>query len=78
MAGTTATFSVVFSAVPKLVGSALASEVVVVPLPPTLTLTLPPPPEEEQPAASPATAVSAAVHAAARPHIRLPVTGTPH
>ena len=29
-------------------------------------------------AASPATAVSAAAHAAVRPHVRLPVTGTPH
>jgi hypothetical protein len=77
MAGTTATFSVVFSGAPKLVGSALAIEVVLVPLAPPLA----PPlalPAEEQPAASPATAVSAAAHAAVRHHIRLPVTGTPH
>jgi len=71
MAGTTATFSVVFSAGPKLVGSVLAIDVVAVPLPAPL-------PAEEQPAASPATAVSAAAHAAVRFHFRLPVTGTPH
>jgi hypothetical protein len=72
MAGTTATFSVVFSGAPKLVGSALAIEAVVVPVAPPLAE------EEEQPAASPATAVSAAAHAAVRHQIRLPGTGTPH
>jgi hypothetical protein len=70
MAGTTATFRVDFSGAPKLVGSPLASEVVVTPL----LL----PPDEEQPAANPATAVSAAAHAVARFHLRLPVTKAPH
>ena len=70
MAGTTATFSVVFSGGPKLVGSPPAADVAAVPLPLAL-------PAEEQPAASPATAVSAAAHAAARLHLCLPVTRTP-
>jgi Flp pilus assembly protein CpaB len=67
MAGTTPTFSVVFSGGPKLVGRVLVSEALAVELLP----------EDEQPAASAATAASAAAHAAVRLQLRMPVNGNP-
>src|ERR1700751_4576175 len=64
MAGTTPTFSVVFSAAPKSVGRVRSSAV-----PPTAVELE----EDEQPAASAATVVNAATDAVARPHLRMPV-----
>ena len=64
MAGTTPTFSVVFSGAPKFVGRVRSSAV------PPATVELE---EDEQPAVSAATVVNAAAHAAVRPHLRLPV-----
>src|ERR1700734_3306842 len=60
MAGTTPTFSTVFSAGPKFVGRGFSSAM--------------PPIADEEPAASAATAVSTVAHAAVRPHLRMPVT----
>jgi hypothetical protein len=67
MAGTTPTFSVVFSGGPKLVGRVLVSEALAVELLP----------EDEQPAASAATAASAVAHAAVRLQLRMPVKWKP-
>src|ERR1700742_4006708 len=60
MAGTTPTFSVVFSAGPKFVGRLLTM------------VSAPLPPPEEQPAASAATVVIAAATAAVRLHLPMP------
>ena len=68
MAGTTPTFSVVFSGGPKFVGRELA---VGLPSPADAE-------ESEQPAVSPATAVSATAPAAVRRSLPMPANGTPH
>ena len=70
IAGTTPTFSVVFSGAPKFVGRVLSSAV-----PPTAEEEEL---DEEQPAASVAAVVNAAAHATVRPHLRMPVNRTPH
>ncbi len=70
MAGTTPTFSVVFSGAPKSVGRVRSSAV-----PPTAVVELE---DDEHPAASAAAVVNAAAHAAVRPHLRMPVKRTPH
>src|SRR5579862_1300840 len=68
MAGTTPTFSVVFSAGPKFVGRAFSSA-----MPPTAVAVVV---DEEHPATRPAAVVNAAADATTRPHLRMrmPVT----
>src|ERR1700758_1036949 len=67
IAGTAPTFTVVSSGGPKFVGRLPSS-----PMPPMAEVDEGEE-EEEQPAASPANTVSAAAHAAVRPHLRMPV-----